>query len=148
MTYRITRTDTNDYYRFALTQDFDDQLNQASIPLPIPGNQPQDSFLFPLQAQTGQVVLNWIIHNNGADRSDNDSGTSTAPSPVITINEQKAWLKDYMFNGDLGIQYKLYGDDLPATGLNCSATSMRIKNLSGRPNEKQADITLIVGRVL
>lgn len=161
MTYRIERTDNNQFYRFDLVQDFDDTLEQMGIPLPIPGNQPQDSFIFPLSAQTGEAVLEWFIHNNGEDRSENDSGFTTTPQDgtfadtdsngaqdVTTIIEQKKWLKDYIFNGDLGVQYKIYGDDLPSAGLNVSARNLRIRKRVDRPNEYLASITLTVGKVL
>lgn len=154
MAYTIKRTDNNDEYQFELIQRLRDNLQQQNTPLPIPGNQPADSLIFTLQAQTREIQASWIIHNDGTDRSNGTApqdGTFTDTSgngteDVVTVQEQKQWLQDYIFNGNLGVQYHISGDAFDeSSGVKCVVRNFTVEIVNNRPLTYRADLRLNVG---
>jgi len=123
----------------------------------LPALDPTNSFQFNLGGKKEQITIEFILYDDGTDRSNGTLGNSTISDPrfsngtITTVQEQKIWLKEYIHTADLAVDWKLYGRDYTdreaqGEGTNISITETRPEPVPERPTSMRFVVQANIGR--
>lgn len=123
----------------------------------LPALDPTNSFQFNLGGKKESITLEFLLYNDGTDKSNGTLANSTISDPrftdgtVETVLEQKVWLKEYISAADLAIDWKLYGRDFTdreqaGEGTSISITEARPEPVSDRPTTMRFIVQANIGR--
>lgn len=101
-------------YHFKLIQNLDDN---GEIPATtIEGDQPLNNQNLAFEGKTRVIPLQWIIYNNGNDKSDGTWGNqvgssfdSNLGSDITSVEDQIYYIQRYIHNSTLGRQWRFFG---------------------------------------
>jgi hypothetical protein len=123
----------------------------------LPAIDPTNSFQFNLGGKTEQITIEFVLYNDGTDKS---NGTLNAAdiddtrfnnNTVETVREQKIWLKEYIHTADLAVDWLLFGRDFTgrtdgSPGTPIAITETRPEPSAGNPNSIRFVVQANVGR--
>jgi len=81
----------------------------------LPSIKPENSFQFNLGGKKESTTLEFIMYDDGTDRSNGTLSNSTisdsrfSNDTVVTPLEQKIWINEYINTFDLSVDWRLYG---------------------------------------
>lgn len=102
-------------YEFNLMQRIQKQKQYSQTVVGAP--EAENSVAYNFTPPKIRVPVEWLIHDDGTDKSRgtlSSSGISDSRfsgGTVETLQEQRVWLEDYIFDGASGIKYELYGGE-------------------------------------
>lgn len=152
-------------YHFKMIQNLDDRGNLpiTTIEADIPERNQHMAF----QGQARQVPIDWILYDNGEDKSNgtwSDAGiddsritsTNDAGEEIIkTPFEQKVYLQWYIFNPNIGADWRLYGGEFTwdwdgdgtDEGTPVAIENSNIRDAAEEANFKRGGLKLHIGQI-
>jgi len=123
----------------------------------LPALSPENSFQFNLSGKTEQPELEFILYNDGTDRSNGTladsqiSDSRFSNDTVTTVQEQKIWLKEYIHTANLAVTWRIYGEDWTDRVSTDAGTPIAIKEtrpepVADRPSSMRFIVTFNLGR--
>ena len=122
----------------------------------LPALDPTNSFQFNLGGKKERFTIEFLLYNDGSDKSNGTLLDSTISDPrfsndtITTVQEQKIWLKEYIHTADLNVTWRLFGEEwtdreAAGEGTSISITESRPEPVPGR-NATRFIIQANVGR--
>jgi len=153
----VTTTLSGLEYHFNLVENLD---GQDSLPSSrTPSNPVENSQVTALKFKQRDIPISWILYDNGEDKSNGSWSTSIetdsriSNSSIQTTTEQQIFLERYLFNNNLGAQWRLFGGkftDPDGDGTNegtpVTIENLNIRTIASRPQVKQGTMRLKVGQ--
>lgn len=124
-------------YEVKLVQRFPNPGTQEFSGLP--ALDPTNSFQFNLSGKTEQFTMEFLLYNDGTDRSNGTLADSTiddsrfSNDTIETVQEQKVWLKEYIHTANLAVTWRLYGEEWTDREDDGEGTSIAIKEARAEP---------------
>lgn len=167
--YRVVNEADGYEYRLKLVQELPEP---ASIPgVAIAAGQPEQNTVFQFQGKTQQIQPQFWIYDDGTNKAEDAEGNNTASTisdgritstdgsgdtAVVTVEEQIAYIKDYLVQTLFGTQFYLEGgnytwdwdDDGNDENTPCAVTNVDIRRISTDPTRAVGRFDLEVGVVL
>lgn len=123
----------------------------------LPALDPTNSFQYNLGGKEEQVTLEFILYDDGTDRSNGTLSTSTisdsrfSNDTVTTVEEQKIWLKEYIHTASLSVDWFLYGESYTdrtgaGEGTPIAITEARAEPSPDRPTSTRFVVQANIGR--
>lgn len=123
----------------------------------LPALDPTNSYQFNLGGKTEQITLEFILYDDGTDRSNGTLANSTISDPrfsndtVTTVQEQKVWLKEYIHTSSLAVTWRLFGQDFTdresaGNGTAIAITETRPEPSVDRPTSMRFIVQANLGR--
>lgn len=129
-----------------------------------PAFKPENSFQYNLSGKTEQPTLEFVMYNDGTDRSNTSVSNTTVNdiaevadgigytsfndprlgSTIETKEEQKIWVKEYIHNNALPVTWKLYGRDYTDRITQGNGTPITITQVEPRPIPGENKIRMVV----
>ena len=138
----IVESATSYKYNMDDIADLTDKQQQAIMEFPLPESKAVDNLLFRFDGQTNEAKLTFAIINNGTDRSGGTYG-----STIITVAQQLAYLKTYIFTEAASTYWTLTESDLFSGGTTGAITDLTLHKFPARPGYAEGTITFTVGVV-
>jgi len=123
----------------------------------LPALDPTNSFQFNLSGKKERLELEFILYNDGTDRSNGTLANSTisdtrfSNDTVTTVREQKIWLKEYIHTASLSVTWRIFGEDYTdrtgaGNGTPISIVETRPEPSPDRPTSLRFIIQANIGR--
>lgn len=123
----------------------------------LPALEPTNSFQYNLGGKEEQITLEFILYDDGTDRSNGTLSNSTitdsrfSNDTVTTVQEQKIWLKEYIHTAGLAVDWLLFGEDFTDRagtdeGTPIAITETRPEPVPERPTSMRFIVQANIGR--
>lgn len=146
-------------YHFDLIQNKDASGNIPTTS--VEGDQDINNQNLSFQGKNREIVLEWILYDDGTDKSDGTYGTSgisddrISDGTIETIEEQDTFLEKYIHDSTLGASWRFYGGkysdpdgDGTDEGTPVSVVSVNVRKVSTQPLRAVGTIRMQVGQVV
>lgn len=124
----------------------------------LPAIDPTNSFQFNLGGKKSRITLEFIIYNDGTDKSNGTFDTAAtindprlSGTTIETVEEQEIWLDEYINDADLQVSYRLYGPKYTdrvntGEGTPIVITEARPEPVAERPTSTRYIVQANIGR--
>lgn len=116
----------------------------------LPALDPTNSFQYNLGGKKEKVTLEFILYNDGTDRSNGSLSKSTISDPrfenntIKTVQEQKIWLKEYIHTASLSADWFLYGESFTGRTAAGEGTPIAITEARAEPSPERPSSTRFI----
>jgi len=123
----------------------------------LPALDPTNSFQFNLGGKKSNFTLEFVLYDDGTDRSNGTLSNSTISDPrfsggtITTVEEQEIWLDEYINSADLAVDWKFYGGkytdrEAQGEGTSIVITEARPEPSPDRPTSTRYIVQANLGR--
>jgi hypothetical protein len=113
MTDTLTITQTTDSYEYQIDiiRGVDESQEKPAFSIAPPGQAAKNNILLGIQGMQGNIRIQFFLHNDGTDKSNGTAPTGVfADDTVVTIAEQREWLREYIHDPGFDTEWTLTHD--------------------------------------
>lgn len=138
MAWKIINTDNGKEFVFILAQEVGDNQQETTTQINFPSQPASSSILLSLNGQTEDVRLSFKLYNNGEDQSN-----GTHSSSVVTLGEQKVYLKKEINQSNILPVFEL--ETHRGETYTGKIEQLEFNEVQGRPNEIDGTMRFLIG---
>ena len=148
----VLKQETDNYFvRLRFVQDFEADTNTGVVPLPLPGEGAESSFLLAFSGEEGLISVSAFLFDDGVDISDVGSGmtapSGTFPNGVKSVKDQILYWKDFIKKKTLGTKWTLSGGDLSGS-VEVFLRRVNVPREASNPREAVLNVEFVIGEVV
>lgn len=113
MTDSLTITQTNDTYEYTMSPigGVDESSEKPAFSIAPPGQAAKNNILLGIQGMQGNIRIQFFLHDDGTDKANGTAPTGVfADDTVVTIAEQREWLREYIHDPAFDTEWTLTHD--------------------------------------
>jgi len=122
----VTNNDNSRVFLFRGVSSWKMKKSQGVINIPFVNTTPENTFLFRLMGQTEEISFSFALFDDGTDVSNGTHG-----STIITVAQQVAYLKDYIFTDNFDVDWTVTQAVHIPTGITGVITNLDIDANAG-----------------